>query len=251
MASQGLAYEREGDDWNPSRGNVIGAWLTHLITASSAVWCLFSIVAINQGQWVEAFWWMAVAVAIDSFDGMLARHFDVKRVAPQIDGALLDNIVDYITYVFVPAYFLYASGLMPAQFAMLGPALIVLSSGYQFSQTDAKTDDHYFKGFPSYWNVVAAYMFLLATPAWLNLAVIVLFAVLVFVPIKYIYPSRSTVQPRLVMAWSILWGLSVLFMLAMYPSYPMWLMLFSLAYVVYYHALSLHVQFRKKPATDE
>lgn len=246
MATQGFAYENEGDGCTPSRGRLLGAWLTHLLTASSAVWCLLSIVAITRAQWVESFWWLALAVAIDSFDGIMARRFEVKKVLPQIDGALLDNIVDFITYVFVPAYFLFAAGLLPAQLAIVGAALILLSSAYQFSQSDAKTEDHYFKGFPSYWNVVAAYMFLLSTPAWLNFAFIVLFAVLVFVPIKYIYPSRTNVQPHLVMALSILWGISVLYMLAVYPDYPQWVMLLSLAYVVYYHVLSLYVQFRKK-----
>jgi phosphatidylcholine synthase len=243
MAPQGMVYESGNDEWTPSRGSVIGAWLTHLVTASSAMWCLLAIWAINRGEYVESFWWLALAVAIDSFDGILARRFDVKRVLPQIDGALLDNIVDYMTYVFVPAYFLFATGLLPGHFAVIGPAVILLSSAYQFSQADAKTEDHYFKGFPSYWNVVALYMFLLDTPGWFNLAVVILLAILVFVPIKYIYPSRTSVQPRLVMAWSILWGISMLVMLSMYPDYPQWLMLFSLAYVVYYHALSLYVQF--------
>jgi phosphatidylcholine synthase len=243
MTTQEVLYEVEDDGWSPSKKRILSAWFTHLVTASSAVWGLLAILAITNGAWVEAFWWMAAAVAIDSFDGTLARRVDVKKVLPQIDGALLDNIVDYLNYVFVPAYFLYASNLLPSRFAVLGAALILLVSAYQFSQSDAKTDDHYFKGFPSYWNVMVFYMFILGTGSWLNLAFTVLFGVLVFVPIKYIYPSRTPVQPRLVMGWGALWGISCLAMLLLYPAIPQWLILFSLAYVVYYHALSLWVQF--------
>lgn len=246
MTSHGMAFEPDREEWTPSKGNVIGAWITHLVTASSAVWALLAILAINRGAWIESFMWMTLAVVIDSFDGLLARRFEVKKVLPQFDGALLDNIVDYLTYVLVPAYFLLESGLLPEQLVILGPALILLSSAYQFSQSDAKTEDHYFKGFPSYWNVVAAYMFLLGLPAWLNLGLILLFVVLVFVPIKYIYPSRTTVQPHLVMGWGLIWGISVIYMLAAYPDYPRWVMWFSLGYVVYYHVLSLYVQFVRR-----
>jgi phosphatidylcholine synthase len=247
MTTHDILYDPD-EAWNPSKKRVVSAWLTHLVTASSAVWGLLAILAITNGEWVTAFWWMTVAVLIDSFDGALARRVDVKKVLPQIDGALLDNIVDYLNYVFVPAYFLYMANLLPARLAVLGAALMLLSSAYQFSQSDAKTDDHFFKGFPSYWNVVALYMFLLALNPWVNFAFIVLFAVLVFVPIKYIYPSRNSVQPRLMMGWSLLWGISCLVMLFMYPDYPSWLMLFSLSYVVYYHAVSLWVTFRGVPA---
>jgi phosphatidylcholine synthase len=247
MTTHEVLYEPElydpDEEWSPSKKRIVSAWMTHLVTASSAVWGLLAILAITNAQWIEAFWWMAAAVFIDSFDGMLARRVDVKRVLPQIDGALLDNIVDYLNYVFVPAYFLYASGLLPNGFAVLGCALVLLSSAYQFSQSDAKTDDHFFKGFPSYWNVVVFYMFMLGSNVWLNLFFIVLFAVLVFVPIKYIYPSRTTVQPKIVMGWGALWGISCLAMLVLYPDVPLWLMVFSLAYVVYYHAISLYAQF--------
>ncbi len=252
MTTHDVLYEPEMYEpdagGSPSKKRIVSAWMTHLVTASSAVWGLLAILAITNEQWVEAFWWMAAAVFIDSFDGILARRVDVKRVLPKIDGALLDNIVDYLNYVFVPAYFLLFSELLPVGLAVIGCALILLSSAYQFSQIDAKTDDHFFKGFPSYWNVVVFYMFLLGSNAWLNFFIVVLFAVLVFVPIKYIYPSRTTVQPKVVMGWGLLWGASCLAMLALYPNVPGWLMAFSLAYVVYYHAISLYAQFRGAPS---
>lgn len=249
MTTQEFLYSPDEEVWAPSKKQLVGAWMTHLVTASSAVWGLLAILAITNGQWVTAFWWMAAAVVIDSFDGMLARRMQVKRVLPQFDGALLDNIVDYLNYVFVPAYFLYSANLLPnSRLAVVGAALILLSSAYQFSQSDAKTDDHYFKGFPSYWNVMVFYLFVLGTSVWLNFFVTVLFCVLVFVPIKYIYPSRTTVQPKLVMGGGLVWGISILAMLVLYPNVPLWLKGFSLIYVIYYHALSLYVQFRPKPA---
>lgn len=248
MTTQDILFDPETDPHSPSRKRIISAWLTHLVTASSALWGLLAMLAITNGQWVQAFWFMAVSVLIDSFDGMLARRVDVKNVLPQIDGALLDNIVDYLNYVFVPAYFLYAADFLPRHFAVVGAAFILLSSAYQFSQTDAKTDDHYFKGFPSYWNVLALYVFLLDLNPWLNLAIVILFAVLVFVPIKYIYPSRSNFFPLPTMVWSMLWGISCLMMLVQYPNYSPWTMYFSLAYLVYYHIASLWVTLRSAPA---
>ncbi|MGL4651863.1 MAG: CDP-alcohol phosphatidyltransferase family protein [Caldilineaceae bacterium] len=244
MSTQDILFSPEEESWAPSKKQLVGAWMTHLVTASSAVWGLLAILAITNERWIEAFWWMAAAVAIDSFDGMLARRMQVKRVLPQFDGALLDNIVDYLNYVFVPAYFLFSANLLPERLAVVGAALILLASAYQFSQSDAKTDDHYFKGFPSYWNVLVFYFFMLGTSQWVNFALTLLFTVLVFVPIKYIYPSRTTLLPRLVLGWSMLWGVSILAMLWLYPDVPAWLMLFSLAYVVFYHALSLYAQFR-------
>ncbi len=137
------------------------AWLVHLFTATGAIWGLLSIIAINQEQWRLLFLWMAIAVIVDGLDGFLARAAQVHRVLPNFDGALLDNIVDYLNYVFVPAYFLYAAGLLPQQLEVVLPIIVLLASAYQFSQSDAKTEDHFFKGFPSYWNIVVVYLVML------------------------------------------------------------------------------------------
>lgn len=245
MTSNDVLFSGEEEHFDPSPMRVIFAWLIHLITASSAVWGFMAIIAIANQQWLTAWWWMALAVLIDSFDGLLARRADVKRVVPQVDGALLDNIVDYLTYVLVPAFFLYSYGLLPPQVAALGCGLILIASGYQFSQSDAKTDDHYFKGFPSYWNVVVFYMFLLETNAWLNFGIIFFLCVMVFVPIKYIYPSRTSFQPARMLGMSMLWGVSIFAMLILYPNYPGWLMAFSFVYIIYYHIASLYLTLHK------
>src|SRR5207248_8855289 len=135
-------------------------------------------------------------VAIDSVDGTLARAVGVKRVLPFFDGTRLDDLVDYVTYVIVPALFLLHMHVLPHRAAVAVALCPVLASAYGFCRTDAKTSDHYFTGFPSYWNVVAFYLYALDWPRAVNAAVVVLFSIAVFVPIRYIYPSRTvTLRP--------------------------------------------------------
>lgn len=223
------------------------AWGVHLFTASGAIFALLATFAIFEQQWQMAFIWMAVTVLIDSFDGMLARALGVKDILPQFDGALLDNILDYQTYVFIPALLLVQAELLPPALALMGAAVIVLTSAYQFAQADAKTDDHFFKGFPSYWNVVALYLFLLALNPWLNLLLVLLCGVLVFVPVKYVYPSRTRRMQRLTMLLSLLWGIMVLVALIEYPLVRPLLIRGSLLFIVYYVGLSIYLT--KRPLT--
>jgi len=228
------------DERTPSIVNKAMAWSAHLLTATGAVWGLLAILAISNQQWLLAFAWMAVSVFVDSFDGLWARRVSVKRVLPNFDGALLDNMIDFLNYVVVPAYFLYASQMLPMQYALPGAALILLASAYQFCQGDAKTDDHYFTGFPSYWNIMVYYMFILEWGGWVNLAVIVVLSALVFVPIKYVYPTRTATFQRLTMTLACLWGVVNVLILARYPLHERSLVWASLLFVVYYCGLSVH-----------
>lgn len=241
MAQMENVYLEPGqDEWSPSFVSKALAWSAHLLTATGAVWGLFSILAISNHEWLLAFVWMAVAVLVDSFDGLWARRVRVKSVLPKFDGALLDNMIDFLNYVVVPAYFLYESGMLPTQYALPGAALILLASAYQFCQSDAKTEDHYFKGFPSYWNIMVYYMFILSWSGWVNLAVTVLLSALVFVPIKYVYPTRTAAYQRLTMTLACIWGIVNIVILARYPIYDRWLIWASLLFVVYYCWLSLY-----------
>src|SRR5207253_224773 len=133
----------------------------------------------------------AYTVAVDSIDGTLARALEVKRVLPIVDGTRLDDIVDYFTYVIVPALFLLHADLLPAGAAVPVALCPVLASAVGFSRIDAKTPDHFFTGFPSYWNIVAFYLWGLGWPRLANAAVVVAFSIAVFVPIRYVYPSRT------------------------------------------------------------
>lgn len=235
-----MLYDSVDDGWLPTRRNKLMAWSTHIFTATGALWGFLAIQAIFNENWMVAFIWMIAATLVDALDGVLARRTRVKEVVPNFDGALLDNMVDYFTYVIVPALFMYNVGLFPQQFSLLGVTAILLASAYQFCQSDAKTDDHYFKGFPSYWNVVVFYLFVLGLEPWINLTVTLALAVLVFVPIKYIYPSRTRRYQKLTITLAIIWGAICIAILMQYPEPQPWLIWTSLLFAVYYTGASLY-----------
>jgi phosphatidylcholine synthase len=239
-----------------SRQKRIAAWLVHLFTASGAIFGLLSLWAIHEGQYIQAFWLMAVAVFIDSVDGALARRAQTKVAAPRVDGALLDNMVDYFTYVIVPGFFILATDLLPAGWGPIGASAIVLASAYQFTQSDAKTSDHYFKGFPSYWNIVVFYLFVWQTSSWINLVVVLIFALLIFVPIKYVYPSRlEYLSPncwlrRGMLGATLMWAAATAAMLLMYPNIQPVFVYISVGYAVFYTLISLYRTFVPAKFTD-
>ncbi|MGC8737862.1 MAG: CDP-alcohol phosphatidyltransferase family protein [Candidatus Hydrogenedens sp.] len=214
------------------------AWSIHLLTAMGAVFGFLAIIAIGRHQWVQAFTWMAISVFIDSIDGILARAFKVKDVLPNFDGALLDNIVDYFTYVIVPASFLYETHSVPYKLNLLSSILITLSSAYQFCQTDAKTEDHWFKGFPSYWNIVVLYIFLLDFPEKVNFIIILSLTILVFIPIRYLYPSRAIQYRLLNLILVSIWAFLIILSIYNYPKHHIYIYL-SLIYVIYYFLYSI------------
>ena len=218
---------------------VTAAWGVHLFTASGAVFGLLAILAIFDGNWKMMIVWMIVAMLVDGFDGMLARLADVQKYAKGIDGALLDNILDYLNYVLVPAIFLIQADVLPASVRLLAACSILLTSAYQFTQTDAKTDDHHFKGFPSYWNVAALYMLLMNLPGWVNFGFLMLFNIMVFIPIKYIYPSRNDYLRQLTLALTYLYAAVGIWGLIQYPNQPKWVVWASFLYVGYYLVLSV------------
>ena len=218
------------------------AWSVHLFTATGAVWGFLAMRAIYGHEWKTAIAFMAAAIFVDGFDGILARWFDVKTYASGVDGALMDNIIDYFTYVVVPALFLIEAELVPAALALPCAISILLTSAYQFSQVDAKTDEsneYYFKGFPDFWNVLVVYMLVLELNPILNFIFFVIFNILIFVPIKYIYPTRTTRLKKLTMGFSIVFGILGLAGLILYPNEPKWIWWASLLYGVYYVGLSL------------
>src|SRR5436190_24342008 len=176
----------------PDLGAKVGAAAVHFYTAIGAVLAFMVVLAAIRGQTADALWLSAAAVVIDSTDGTLARRFHVRATLPWFDGALLDNIVDYLTYLFAPIVLLWTAGYLPdGALGWVVAALPLLASCYQFCRVDAKTSDHFFLGWPSYWNVLAFYVIVLDvghTAVGLTLAV---FSVLVFVPVRYVYPSRT------------------------------------------------------------
>ena len=171
-------------------------WALHAYTASGTAIAFLALAAAVGGKEVEALWWLFVALIIDGTDGMLARRLRVKEVIPAFDGARLDDIVDYITYCFVPVFLLWHGGHLPD--GRLGTFLAVLpllASSYQFCRTDAKTDDHFFLGFPSYWNVLAFYVIVLGVSPGATAALLLTCVVLVFVAIAVLAPFLAPYDP--------------------------------------------------------
>lgn len=226
----------------------LAAWGVHLLTASSAPAGVLAVFAAERGDAPTAFWWMAYTLGIDAVDGTLARAVGVKQVLPLIDGARLDDIVDYFTYVIVPAIFLVHTNLLPEGAAVPIVLCPVLASAFGFVRTDAKTADHYFTGFPSYWNIVAFYLYVLAWPPAVNAAVLLLFSVAVFIPIRYLYPSRTIVLRPLTVTLGLVWAAVLTYAigrLAWTGIAPRGVVIVSLAYPVYYFVLSLVLHARR------
>lgn len=229
----------------------LAAWLVHLLTASTAVIGIFALREIEHKHWTPFFGLLALTTMIDSFDGALARYFRVKERVPNIDGALLDNIVDYFTYALIPAVFVYESGYFTSFGAVLGASMIAFSSAYQFAQVDAKTEDHCFKGWPSYWNIVALYIALLDLAPAMNFGIILIFAVLVFVPVKYIYPSRTKHFRTVNILLALLWGCSMLVLISQVEDPSRWLVCLSLIYVAYYMVMSFWLTLREAKMNEQ
>jgi phosphatidylcholine synthase len=215
------------------------AWAVHLYTALGAVAGLIALNYIAHGDWRGAFTMMAIAVAIDATDGPLARAIRVRERIPFFDGALLDNIVDYFNYVAAPVFLILRARLIPEGTVGAGVAgFVMIASAYGFSRIDAKTEDNYFRGFPSYWNLVALYLFCLGFSPTVNAAIIVILALMVFVPIKYIYPNRTELMRPLTLTLAAIWAVATVAMLPTLPRHHDILLYTSLAFVVYYFVMS-------------
>lgn len=225
------------------------AGLVHAYTATGAVLALLIVLAAVEGHSARALWLGLAALFIDGTDGMLARRFDVKDRLPWFDGALLDNIVDYLTYVFAPVILLLQGGYLPAGNAGTAlAALPLIASSYQFCRVDAKTEDHFFLGFPSYWNVVAFYAIALALGPAVVSAIVVVCSLLVFVPVGYIYPSRMLEFRTLTLALSGLWLVAYAIIVAQLPDPNEVVLAASGAYLVYYLGMSLHLETKRRSA---
>lgn len=221
------------------RGIPAFAWAVHLYTASGALAAFFGTLAVFEGSYRTAFVWMVYATFVDASDGVLARLARVKETLPWFDGARLDDIVDYLTFVFLPILLLVHAGTLPDAWSLLIAAVVLLSSAYGFASLDAKTNDHFFTGFPSYWNIVAVYLYAAGLPRAFNASILLALSVLVFVRIGYVYPSRTPVLRTLTVVLGAIWGVMVIAIVLMLPDVPRALIVISLFYPVYYTALSL------------
>jgi phosphatidylcholine synthase len=222
-------------------------YLVHAYTASGVACGWLALVAALDGDARTSLLWLAVATFIDATDGVLARLADVSRTAPLIDGARLDDIVDYVTYVVVPGVLVWRQGLLPPAAAPRVVAATLLASALGFARRDAKTADHLFTGFPSYWNIVAVYLIALRPPPAVVAAILLVLAVLVFVPIRYVYPSRTETLRAPTVALGAAWALLFLALIWQIADPPRWLLWSSLVFPIYYLALSLWITLRRRP----
>jgi len=219
----------------------------HLLTASGAVFGLWSLVMILEGEAACSLWLLALAAAIDSVDGTLARKANVILYTPQIDGVLLDNLVDYLTWVFLPVVWGYVFLNIPFPVC----SMVVLVSLFSFSHTQAKTDDNFFRGFPSYWNLLILYLFVFGTGIWISSAVLLIFAIFVLVPVKFIYPSRTPFFKKTTLGLSIPYSLMIITMLIYLRDTPLWISVGSLYYPVYYTGLSFVLNKKEKQSKKD
>jgi phosphatidylcholine synthase len=221
-------------------------WALHAYTASGTVLALLAVTAAATGHTVQVLWILLAALVIDGTDGALARRLRVKETIPSFDGARLDDIVDYITYAFVPMVLLWTGHYLPTGiWGAVVAAAPLLASSFQFCRTDAKTDDHCFLGFPSYWNVVAFYVVVLGLSPTVTATVLLVCAALVFVPVKYIYPSRTRVLRTLNLSLAGLWLLLYALILIQLPGPNPVVVGLSLLYVGYYAVASFYLTVRR------
>ncbi|SDX87598.1 phosphatidylcholine synthase [Albimonas donghaensis] len=181
------------------------AFSVHLLTATGAVFAMLALLAAVDGEWNRMFLWLVVAFAVDGIDGPLARRFDVRTHAPHIDGAVLDLIIDYLTYVFIPAYALFQSGILPGVWAWLALLGITFSSGLYFAGCWMKTGDKSFLGFPGCWNMVVLALFALTPSTGVIMALITVLAAAMFAPLKFIHPVRTKRWRPLSLSVAVLW----------------------------------------------
>jgi len=186
------------------------AFAVHIFTASGAALALLALLAAAAADWTLMFAWLGIALFVDGIDGAFARRLDVANRLPRWSGETLDLVVDFTTYVFVPAYAVAAGGLLPQPVAIPLAVVIVVTGALYFADRNMKTGDNYFRGFPGVWNAPAFYLFLLRPDPWIAAAAIILLAILTFVPIPFLHPFRvrrlRVVNALLIVAWS---GLAV------------------------------------------
>ena len=186
----------------------VRAFAIHVFTACGAALAFLSLILATGEHWAAMFFCLGVALIVDGLDGPLARAFNVAAVLPRWSGDTLDLIVDFTTYVFVPAYAVAASGLLPEALALAAGVVICISGALYFADRNMKTADNYFRGFPAVWNLAAFYLYVLAPPQWLAAAAIVVLAGLSFAPIKFLHPLRvkrlRMLNIALLLAWAVL-----------------------------------------------
>ena len=189
------------------------SYLVHIFTALGVVFGFLALLATVDGKIPEAFLWLAFALFVDGVDGTLARAVNVKQNTPEIDGAILDNIIDYLNYVVVPVFIFYSLGMAPEPYLLLSCIAILLVSCFTFTNTNIKTDDFYFSGFPAIWNIVVLYFYILESSEFTNFIFVILFCILTFIPFKYVHPFRVVELRKITLMITSIWMITTTILL--------------------------------------
>jgi phosphatidylcholine synthase len=215
------------------------AFAVHIFTAFGAACALLALLAAVGARWTEMFIWLAVALIIDGVDGTIARRLDVGTRLPRWSGDLLDFVVDYATYVFVPAYAIATGSVLPPTIAPALGVLIAVTGALYFADRQMKTADGYFRGFPVLWNLVAFYLFLLHPPAWLSALAVIALAAATFAPLYFVHPVRASRWRIFNFAMLGCWAVLGLWALAQDLRPPGWVAAALSAIAIYFVAAGL------------
>ena len=210
--------------------NTLKALSAHILTASGVLLALWALILIVEGEAQYSLILLGIAALIDTVDGTLARRVDVNKHLPQVDGALLDNIVDYLAWVFLPV--VWATYFLDLHF--LAGSAVLICSLFGFSHKEAKTETYFFRGFPSLWNLVVLYLYVLGASPLITTLVMVVLAGLVLAPLKFVYPSRTEQWRRTTLLLSVPYSLMLICMLIWMHETPLWFTILSFYYPVYY-----------------
>ncbi|ACM26559.1 phosphatidylcholine synthase [Agrobacterium sp. SHOUNA12C] len=213
----------------------IRAFSVHILTASGSFLAFLGVVAAAEHRFVDMFWWLGLALLVDGIDGPIARKVRVKEVLPNWSGDTLDNIIDYVTYVLLPAFALYESGMIGEPWSFVAAGMIVVSSAIYYADTGMKTDEYFFSGFPVVWNMVVFTLFVIGANATTAMIVVGVSVVLTFLPINFLHPVRVKRLRPLNLGIFLFWSALGVYSLLMHFVMPHWaVVLFVLSGIYLY-----------------
>lgn len=215
----------------------IRAFSVHILTASGSFLAFLGVVAAAEGRFVAMFWWLGLALLVDGIDGPIARRLRVSEVLPSWSGVMLDNIIDYVTYVLLPAFALYQSHMIGEPLSFLAAALIVVSSAIYYADSGMKTDENFFSGFPVVWNMVVFSFFVIQPHSLLAMAIVVVSVVLTFLPVNFLHPVRvKRLRPLNLFVFSV-WCVTGFYALLVSFEAPAWIEILFIASGLYLYCI--------------
>ncbi|MGM4981045.1 phosphatidylcholine synthase [Rhizobium sp. SG570] len=221
----------------------IRAFSVHILTASGSFLAFLGVVAASEHRFVDMFWWLGLALLVDGIDGPIARKVRVKEVLPNWSGDTLDNIIDYVTYVLLPAFALYESGMIGEPWSFVAAGMIVVSSAIYYADTGMKTDEYFFSGFPVVWNMVIFTLFVIDASATTAMILVGVSVVLTFLPINFLHPVRVRRLRPLNLGIFLFWSALGVYSLLMHFVMPQWAVALFIISGIYLYCIGAMLQF--------